>query len=489
MFLEKHGSSLQNVRDDASRARWHRDFAADWGPHAKALAASANATYGLSGDVSVQSDLGYLVAESAPDRQAERTLILLSANPGWVQALNAVERGLKGQSGADGTVDLGAYERYRTQFFPRWYNEVIWPAAWQRGMWWNNALNFLHKLAGIPVPPRMCQLDPRLRVLGWELWPMHSARDGLSGAATLDPTLKEFAKQSILAALRTPCAAVIVASAAGFDMLEELKASGHLEVRRATIGGVEVTSWAGAEGGADVFAVRRQLFAGWSRPNRETFRKIIEFCRGCDPAPLAASRTSVARRGALDVSPAGPPITLRPADAVGPLIWVRPVNGAETHALGPLLDGAAEEEVHQRIGGYWILGFGARGSRGAQIRDALQAGRRVFVLGKVGNKVLRMVEVSRDPYLPPAPRERIGTLTFDVADAQSRTLEWPGGGLGRWGTEFLTGGPGSATRVRIHTASVDDGEWVGRMLAGPSLRGQNPGLFTTDELLPIHYER
>lgn len=491
-FLRAHAATLDQVNDGESRARWHQNFAAQWGPQAQSLATSANALYGLSGEALVQSDLGYLTAESSPTPETERTLILLSANPGWVRELNAVERTLKGQPIGDGVVDLDKYDLYRRNFFPRWYEDVVKPINWQRGMWWNNALNFLHCVAGLTPSRKMCRLDPRLHVIGWELWPMHSARDGLTAAAQRDSTLREFAKQSIRAALRTRAEAVVIASVAGFELLEELQLDGLTGGRRGEIEGIKVRAWTGAPDRPSVFAVRRQLFAGWGRPSRVVLDTLAEFCGGRASAPRSTAERAVPAPIRTARPPAPDCIALQPADDRGPLIWVRPVPGSESHGLDALAGGSSEEEVHRRIGGYWAtpqhLGLaGARG-RGGMIREALRAGRRVFVLGRVGDTIVRVVEVSEEPYLPPEREEFTGSVEARLATTQSSTLDWPSARSGRWGTEYDTEIPKSPRRVRLHTATVDDREWIGRTLEGAGIRVQNPGLFTTAHPLPTRLE-
>lgn len=122
------------------------------------------------------------------------------------------------------------------------------------------------------------------------------------------------------------------------------------------------------------------------------------------------------------------------------------------------------------------------------IREALRAGRRVFVLGRVGDTIVRVVEVSEEPYLPPEREEFTGSVEARLATTQSSTLDWPSARSGRWGTEYDTEIPKSPRRVRLHTATVDDREWIGRTLEGAGIRVQNPGLFTTAHPLPTRLE-
>jgi hypothetical protein len=175
-------------------------------------------------------------------------------------------------------------------------------------------------------------------------------------------------------------------------------------------------------------------------------------------------------------------ITLAPHEGRGPLIWVRDVGGGELHGLSPLDDKADDAEVHRRVGGYWQMGS----IRGLAIQGALAQGRRVFVLGKIGDRVARIVEVSPEPYLVVAAVEETGAGTAKVLPDQPSFLGWPGRRGERWGTMFdIADIERSPRRCRLHTATVDDSAWSERVLQTARAWGQNPGLFTTDERLPL----
>ncbi len=98
--------------------------------------------------------------------------------------------------------------------------------------------------------------------------------------------------------------------------------------------------------------------------------------------------------------------------------------------------------------------------------------------------MVRIVEISRRPYLPPQAVEDTGTSVYTILEGQAPMLSWPGKGAERWGTQFATGQVKTPVRVRLHTASVHDAPWIGRTLEGPGLGVQNPGFFSTDEILP-----
>lgn len=175
-------------------------------------------------------------------------------------------------------------------------------------------------------------------------------------------------------------------------------------------------------------------------------------------------------------------IALAPYEGRGPVIWVRNVGGGELHGLSPLEDRADDAEVHRRVGGYWQMGP----TRGLAIQGALAQGRRVFVLGKIGDTVARVVEVSPEPYLLIKAVEATGAGTANIVPDQPAFLGWPGRHRERWGTMFdIADIENSPRRCRLHTATVDDSAWRERTLWTAGAWGQNPRLFTTDERLPV----
>ena len=107
------------------------------------------------------------------------TWILLSANPGWNDITSQNERDAKGDGGV---FDPEAYQAFRTAFFPRWWDEVMLGHRPRGASWWDRALSFVHEVAGHTRPAGRMSLHPELDVIGWELWPFHSKRDGLTGA-------------------------------------------------------------------------------------------------------------------------------------------------------------------------------------------------------------------------------------------------------------------------------------------------------------------
>ena len=281
-FLKRHSDALASVRDRRSLSAWHRAFAAEWSAQADALSAALNVEFDLGGPFAIRPDVGYIAVER---REAERSnartrLLLVSANPGWHEVTNPVEARLKHGDGA--SLDAESYESFRTEFFPRWYGEVMQPHRPRGAAWWNHARIFLHEVAGLAPPKGTCSFAPELDVIGWELWPFHSTGDGLTGAvferADDSPSgLVDFAKASLRAACRMDVDGLVIASAAGFDLFLEHLADDFEQGPHQTIGKIECAAFRDRETGRPVVAVRRQLFSGFGVPSRVTRHAIAAF--------------------------------------------------------------------------------------------------------------------------------------------------------------------------------------------------------------------
>jgi len=280
-FVQRHGDALSSVRDRKTLSRWHREFAGEWVANAKKLAASGNKSLGLSGNKVLQPEVGYLAVEQqkASRKEATSTWILLSANPGWHSSTSAHEKRAKGLAGG-GSPDLDSYERYRTAYFPSWYKKVVCASGAKKSLWWNSAAKFLHDVAGLEHPAQKCAFHPRLDIIGWELWPFHSERDGLTSASSKDEALRDFAMSSFRAACRMDADGVIVASAAGYKLLRKEHEDEFTILTDELLGGVSCSAMRHSVSGRRVFAIGKQLFASWS-PSRATRAEIVEFVRGC----------------------------------------------------------------------------------------------------------------------------------------------------------------------------------------------------------------
>lgn len=283
-FLNEQAKALDAVHNRESLSDWHCQFAQAWGQNAAKLAASANQAWNLAGDTAIQPDVGYLAVECCPDLRPTggATWILLSANPGWHPDANKKERKSKGQNDV-GAVDLDEYESYRKAYFPRWNDEVVNRVA-NGAAWWNAALRFMRGCTGAAHDNHHAG-NPGINIIGWELWPMMSRRDGLTRHAARDETLRTFAVASVAAALRVleseqNRGALIVASAAGFNLLQGLRVYGLRSRDVELVAGVAVRRYQFRTvpeqvQTVPVRAIRRQLFSGWGRVSNDRMQSLV----------------------------------------------------------------------------------------------------------------------------------------------------------------------------------------------------------------------
>lgn len=490
-FLRQQTAALDGVRDSDTLAAWHDQFARTWSPTATRLAASANSVLGMEGEYSIRDELGYLVAQRSPALAPRRhRLLLVSANPGWNEATNRKEREIKGQPQADGPADIAAYHGFRRNFFPRWYDEVMKPMGPSRAAWWNRALNFLHRVAALPKPRRMAAIHDDIDVLGWELWPLHSTRDGLSAAAAACAELDAFATASIRAACRFDSEGVIIASKAGadralrmvgteFDLTEEFRFANAPYAARLRHKAT----------GRSVVVIRRQLFAGVSPP-RSVLQALAAFSRG---DPVAVKDPGAGSPQCLAPDLVGPSVDSIPEE--GPIRVVRDVGRGTlvvvVHVCGhdgekrlpPLTEDAEEEEVHTRVGGYWVTG--RTGGRAAEVQAALAQGRTVLVVGIHLGVIVRVLKVGwRRDFPMPERFEHTDGRTFIRWAHPPRWVAHPAHPGRDFATAYREVDPEGPVelRVRYHTHPFDDEGWSGRALEESGQRvPQNPPLYSLAE--------
>lgn len=470
VFLQAQTESLSRVDGLKAMRSWQLNFAAAWTKSADRLADEVNQAWNLKADYAISPDLGWLCAESGRN-PAPETWLLLSVNPGISDVLRESEArkyGLEYSGDTRAELDSDRYQDYFSNYLPQ-LRSVLAIHGRQHGAWWNNALVFLHGCAGLKKPPHTCHFHDELRVLGWELWPFRSRKDGLTSARTNHKALHAFARASLAAALRQDVNAVVVASSAGYDLLEALQHDLDLEqCAKTTIAGVNVALYRSKETSRPIFALRRQLFSGFGVVSRERRAALVGWVRDhlassdLNQAPCKSS-LAVNARPMSTVAPR--PIRLQRAQGTtAPLFFTVAVIGNDD-----LNAFSNEDDPHQRIAGYWKLGSGKMAEA---IKAALAASRRVFLIGRVGREVARVIEVSTTPHLPPKSKESLGDLTFcqiTTAGARSDSLYFVDGRP--WAVAYTPKtADRTAIRYRIMTAEVMDAEWIGCKLVG-DLRG------------------
>jgi hypothetical protein len=292
-FTRTHGERLAHVHDQATLAEWHVGFATAWASNADALARAGNDALGFRDEHAhrLQPDVGYLAVETEPGSAARpKRWMLVSLNPGWDEVGSPKERVAKGQEA--GAFSLERYASFRTRFFPR-YPDMVGAGC----RWWSDALGFLHAAASLERPARadgVLPLHPDLDVIGWELWPFHSDKDGLSGrAGHRDDTgraLTTFAMESLQAACRVAASEdrrVVVASAKARQLLERDQDQDDrhrtFDLVRSTViprrtREVRCAVYRSRANGHEIAVVRLQVFAG--HVSREVRAAALAFVRG-----------------------------------------------------------------------------------------------------------------------------------------------------------------------------------------------------------------
>jgi hypothetical protein len=426
-FLADQAKALDDVHDRPTLAAWHRRFATEWTKDARALAASANGLLRLTGDYAVRDDLGYLAVERQPKEGRSEPWILLCANPGWVAESNALERALKGQQPAEGGgVDVEAYEAYRTSFFDRWYPEVLVPSGRKNGAgWWNKGARFLHQVDDLEKPKGTMVLHRDFDVIGWDLWPFHSSRDGFSRwVAEGDQGIVAFARASLKAALRVSgTRGVIAASAAAKQIVDGLLAdepsslqslgSRTVSVTSTLADGQErrsaatISSFECGSSGRKLIVIDRQLFSNWGTPSRKLNGLIVDAVR------FAARGERLEGGSELAHAAQEPCVRFMNAQpSTRPLVLAVPV--CQNDKLDAP-DHDDENEMHTRTVGFW-----PRKPAGAllqSVRAAFSSGQRVFVMSRCSGRILRLYEV-----IPGPDERRPNHFEHSETKATSRTF-------------------------------------------------------------------
>lgn len=486
-FVNAQAAALRGVSDLDGVHTWQAAFAEQWSVDAASYAQQARQMWSLQRDEVIRPEPGWLCAQSGAEN-ATQTWILLSVNPGISDVIRQTEVRAYGLDAAY-KLCRDTYRGFFANYLDEMRAKVLAVHGYQHGAWWNHALVFLHECADLTKPPRTCQLHQELRVLGWEMWPFRSRRDGLTRAAQDSNLLRNFAQSSVQTALRLPADAIVVASAAGFDALKtEHRSLGLCQIETAKVADICVTHYrhGTCKTKPPVFALRRQLFSGFGVVSRERRSQLVAWIRArlgdatSQQGLLEASTTPI--RPSRD-DDANQVIDLTAGDKPGDCIYFT-VSVGGNEQLGPFDE---SDDPHQRIAGYWPLGSGKRATA---IQRALSAGQRVYLIGHLRGVVARVIEVSTEPVRPAEAVETLGKISFHI-DSKDFALHRVRGDGPRWAVAYTYKTKSNITKIRyrIMTAEVDDAEWIGRRLAGQLRGGPISGPFSTTSLAaPERYE-
>lgn len=195
-----------NTRDDL---RMLYEWIWDNKTQVSATAAALNAQLGLSGDKELKPDLPCLSVGSTTG------LVVLAANPGWKPDLNAKEDGYCQQS-REAYVDMmfNFYHRHplvRDGVYSRWWTQAMkWQvllSGWNKDEWPKS------------VGSRWERVHESGRLGGWELFPWHSSKDGITSKIHKHACLAQIMRSSVRALLRLKPQVLFVASSTGYGVI------------------------------------------------------------------------------------------------------------------------------------------------------------------------------------------------------------------------------------------------------------------------------
>lgn len=167
-----------------------------------------NSEFSLSGEFILQPDLPCITVGST------KGLLLLAVNPGWQKDMNQIEDAYCKQSKENYiNLMLGFFE-----YFPKVMGTRI--------RWWSNALSWVkllsdwqNRFGDLSGAKKWEKAYSSELVGGWELFPFHSSKDGISRYIHEVKWLKDCAVESLQAALRLQPEVLFVASKRGWELV------------------------------------------------------------------------------------------------------------------------------------------------------------------------------------------------------------------------------------------------------------------------------
>ncbi len=230
-------------------------------------AAEMNKAIGLCGETLLQPDLPCLSVGSL------KGLVVLAANPGWSEKANSFEDAYC-RASSEQYIDI------LLNFF-----KIHPKVVGERVRWWSGPIGFYNELydekskfTAMTSAEKWNAVSDERMLGGWELFPWHSSKDGISAQIHTTPWLHELAKESIRALLRASPKAILVASKAGYDLIRNDLLE-NIKWLDSTIGDKTrvAISYARLDSGTEIIAIQRQIFASFKVvKNVEIYAKIRE---------------------------------------------------------------------------------------------------------------------------------------------------------------------------------------------------------------------
>jgi hypothetical protein len=266
-FIEEYIEKLRRIASDEDIIGLYHWF---WN-HQEEIQSTTdlmNLELGLQDTKKLQPDLPCLTVGSRSG------LVVLAANPGWSPDINKIENEYcKKSPGHYVDLMLNFFQEYPRQVGPRL-------------RWWSNIFSFIELLPN--GPERFGSADSSVQrweraheskiIGGWELFPFHSDKDGVSAYMTNTDWLRSCAQESISAALRLEPEVILIASKSGWkmardDLLKDCSWQDTEIPNFKSLTSVSYSSIAGRRGRTEIIAISYQLFSA-----RRTFtnRKLLD---------------------------------------------------------------------------------------------------------------------------------------------------------------------------------------------------------------------
>lgn len=215
IFIEKYIERLNSIRSDKDIFELYRWFWRNRVSYAKTVHA-INGQLALVGKYELKSDLPCLSVGGT------KGVLLVSANPGWNKLLNEKEDNYCRDSSHN-------YVNLMQNFFIQ--HPLV---VGKRITWWANALasfrlleNWQESFGDVYGVERWSRANETRLVGGWELFPFHSEKDGMTSKLDKYDWLKDCAKASLKAALRLKPRVLFIASKHGAQLLHDILPQKH----------------------------------------------------------------------------------------------------------------------------------------------------------------------------------------------------------------------------------------------------------------------
>lgn len=261
-FSEQYIARLQGIRTESDVHVLYEWF---WRlrDEIPTIVAAINLELGLRGDYELKPDLPCIAIGSLCG------IVLVSANPGWIEELNAREN-------ARCHVSEDAYQGLMFDYFDE-HPRVVG----QRVRWWSQPIGLLsllrnsgERIGVIGAGEARWRTAHRSRLIGgWELHPFHSTSDELTQRREI-PWVRSWLTESLAAILRIGPEILFVASKTGYELMRELTA--ELAWSENPLTDTRVAH--ARTGSTEIIIVRKQMFSAQRKfTNVELIQAINNF--------------------------------------------------------------------------------------------------------------------------------------------------------------------------------------------------------------------